>query len=102
VNPSAAATAGSKRHLAAVPDAGGVFAKYSAQIFAYCLHSLGSASDAEDALQTTFLQAHRAIQRGDVPNCESAWLTAIAKNACRWQHRIRRRRATASANEDGP
>ena len=96
MNSPAAAEASTERHLAAVPDAGGLFAAYSSQIFAYCLHNLGSRSDAEDALQTTFLQAHRALRRGVVPECESAWLTAIAKNVCRWQRRTRARRATVS------
>src|SRR5262249_5617910 len=49
-----------------------------------------------DALQTTFLHAHRALRRGVVPESESAWLTAIAKNACRWQRRTQARRATVS------
>jgi RNA polymerase sigma-70 factor (ECF subfamily) len=98
VDSPAAATA-TREHLAVAPDAGGLFTKYSAQILAYCLHNLGSRTDAEDALQTTFLQAHRALQRGVVPQCESAWLTAIAKNACRWQRRTRDRRVTVeSAN----
>ena len=97
MNSAAAAPASTEGLLEpAAPDAGGLFAKYSTQIFAYCLHSLGLRSDAEDALQTTFLQAHRALQRGVVPECESAWLTAIAKNACRWQRRTRARRATVS------
>ena len=91
MNFSAAATAGSQRHLAAVPDAGGLYTKYSAQILAYCRQSLGSRSDAEQALHKTFLQADRALERGVVPECESAWLTAIAKNVCRWQHRNRSR-----------
>ena len=88
----AAATASLERRGRSTPDAGGLFATYSAQILAYCQHSLGSRSDAEDALQTTFLQAHRALQRGAVPECESAWLTTIAKNVCRWQRRTLSRR----------
>lgn len=100
LNPTATARASSEGPEPAAPDAGGLFSAYSAQIFAYCLHNLGSRSDAEDALQTTFLQAHRALQRGVVPECESAWLTAIAKNACRWQRRSQARRATVSRSLD--
>jgi RNA polymerase sigma factor (sigma-70 family) len=96
VNSSAVLAAGPGRHLAATPDAGGLYANYSAQILAYCRHHLGSRSDAEDALQTTFLLAHRALRRGVVPECESAWLTAIARNVCRAQHRTRTRRAIVS------
>ena len=91
MNFSAAATAGSQRNLAAVPDAGSLYTKYSAQILAYCRQSLGSRSDAEEALHKIFLQADRALERGVVPECESAWLTAIAKNVCRRRHRKRSR-----------
>ncbi len=100
MNPAAAAPASTEGLEPPAPDAGGLFSRYSAQIFAYCLHSLGSRSDAEDALQTTFLHAHRALQRGVVPECESAWLTAIAKNACRSQRRTQARRAPVSDGLD--
>jgi DNA-directed RNA polymerase specialized sigma24 family protein len=100
VNPSAVAAASPRRHLAAVPDAGRLNAKYSAQVLAYCRHNLGSRSDAEDALRTTFLLAHRALRRGVVPECESAWLTTIAGTVCRAQHRTRSRRAFVPESVD--
>jgi RNA polymerase sigma factor (sigma-70 family) len=79
-------------------DAGRLFEVYSARIFGYCLARLGSRSDAEDAVQTTFLHAHRALQRGVVPESESAWLTAIAKNVCRSQQRTILRRGRLSSD----
>src|SRR5207249_2078818 len=32
------------------------------------------------------------VRRGATPECESAWLTTIAKNVCRWQRRTLSRR----------
>ena len=60
--------------------AGHLFAEHSERIFGYCLRFLGSRSEAEDALQTTFLYAHRALERGVVPELEYPWLHSIAKN----------------------
>jgi RNA polymerase sigma factor (sigma-70 family) len=69
-----------------------LFEAYSDRLLGYCVKRLGSRSDAEDAVQTTFLYAHRALQRGVAPESESAWLYAIAKNVCRWQQRTSSRR----------
>src|SRR5437868_4560757 len=49
-----------------------LYERYSAQIFRYCLHQLGSREEAEDAVQSTFLNAFRGIKRGIVPELESA------------------------------
>jgi RNA polymerase sigma factor (sigma-70 family) len=62
--------------------AGDLYERYSRQIFGYCLHQLGSREEAEDALQTTFMNAFRGLQRGIVPELESAWLFKIANNVC--------------------
>jgi RNA polymerase sigma factor (sigma-70 family) len=81
---------------------GRLFEEYSDRIYAYCLRRLGCPPDAEDAVQMTFLCAHRAVQRGVVPESESAWLFAIAKNVCRWQQRtiFRRNRLLTDAELD--
>ncbi len=68
-------------------EAGRLFADHHERILGYCLRQLGSLSEAEDAVQTTFLYALRALQRGLVPQCASAWLHGIAHNVCRWQRR---------------
>jgi len=77
-----------------------LFEEYSGQIYGYCLRRLGCRSEAEDAVQTTFLQAHRAIRRGVVPESESAWLHTIAKNVCRWQQRTSTRRNRLLSDAD--
>jgi RNA polymerase sigma factor (sigma-70 family) len=56
--------------------------RFHQQIYGYCLHQLGSREEAEDAVQTTFMNAFRGLQRGVVPELESAWLFKIAHNVC--------------------
>jgi RNA polymerase sigma factor (sigma-70 family) len=73
-------------------EAGRLFEQYSKRILAFCQHVTRDAGDAEDAVQTTFLYAHRALQRGVSPENECAWLHAIARNVCRSQQRTRARR----------
>jgi len=53
--------------------------------------------EAEDVVQTAFLDAQRAIERGTVPRNPRAWLAAIALNAAR---RLRGRRLNAEPLED--
>lgn len=77
-------------------EAGLLFERYSDRILAYCLHTLRDRGEAEDALQTTFLHAHRALQRGVSPEHEFAWLHTIAKNVCRTQKRTAARRAVVT------
>jgi RNA polymerase sigma factor (sigma-70 family) len=77
---------------AAAPEADltrALYEQYANQIFRYCLHQLGSREEAEDAVQSTFLNAFRGIRRGVVPELESAWLFKIAHNVC-----LSRRRST--------
>jgi RNA polymerase sigma factor (sigma-70 family) len=77
-------------------DAGQLYERYSRRILAYCLHALRDRSEAEDAVQTTFLHAHRALQRGVTPEHEFAWLHTIAKNVCRVQKRTAARKAVVT------
>ena len=53
--------------------------------------------EAEDVVQTAFLDAQRALERGTTPRNPRAWLAAIALNAGR---RLRRRRLNAEPLED--
>jgi RNA polymerase sigma factor (sigma-70 family) len=53
--------------------------------------------DAEDVVQTAFLDAQRAIEGGTIPRNPRAWLAAIALNAAR---RLRRRRLNAEPLEE--
>jgi RNA polymerase sigma factor (sigma-70 family) len=87
-----------ERPAAAGADAAGVlYERYSSQIFSYCLHQLGSREEAEDAVQTTFMNAFRGLSRGIVPELESAWLFKIAHNVCLSRRRSSWRRGKVEA-----
>ncbi len=77
-----------------------LFEQYSARILAFCVHMLRDRGDADDAVQTTFLHAHRALGRGVTPEFEYAWLHSIAKNVCRMQLRTAGRRGQAVTGLD--
>jgi RNA polymerase sigma factor (sigma-70 family) len=74
-----------------------LYEKYSGQILGYCLHQLGSREEAEDAVQTTFMNAFRGLKRGVVPEVESAWLFKIAHNVCLSRRRSSWRRGRVEA-----
>lgn len=59
-----------------------LYERHSGRIFGFCLSLLGSREEAEDAVQTTFLNAQRGLGRGVVPEVELAWLFKIARNVC--------------------
>jgi RNA polymerase sigma factor (sigma-70 family) len=77
-----------------------LYEQYANQIFRYCLHQLGSREEAEDAVQSTFLNAFRGIKRGIVPELESAWLFKIAHNVCLSRRRSSWRRGRIEAPTD--
>jgi RNA polymerase sigma factor (sigma-70 family) len=66
-----------------------LYERYARRVYTFCLHRLGSREEAEDAVQSTFLNAFRGFKRGVVPRAESAWLFKIAENVC-----LSRRRST--------
>jgi RNA polymerase sigma-70 factor (ECF subfamily) len=93
--------------MAAVPQTGPagastgtLYERYAPQIHAFCLGRLGSREEAEDATQSTFLNALRGLQRGVAPEHEAAWLYKIAHNVCLTRQRsaTRRRRVEAAAD----
>lgn len=77
-----------------------LYERHSPQVFRYCLRMLRNREDAEDATQTTFMQAFRAHQRGVVPTFETAWLLTIAKNVCHARYRSGKRRAAVELVRD--
>jgi RNA polymerase sigma-70 factor (ECF subfamily) len=77
-----------------------LYERHSSRVFGYCLGMLRSREDAEDAAQTTFMQAFRALQRGVVPTFETAWLLTIAKNVCLARHRAGSRRKAVEFARD--
>jgi RNA polymerase sigma factor (sigma-70 family) len=77
-----------------------LYERYGSQIFGYCLYRLGSREEAEDAVQSTFLNAFRGLSRGAAPQFESAWLFKIAENVCLTRHRSSRRRGRVESPTD--
>src|SRR5207253_6901353 len=77
-----------------------LYERYANQIFGYCVHQLGSREEAEDAVQSTFLNAFRGLRSGVVPESESAWLFKIAQNVCLSRHRSSWRRGRIESTTD--
>jgi RNA polymerase sigma factor (sigma-70 family) len=78
----------------------GLYERHAAKIQAYCHHQLGSREEAEDAVQTTFMNAFRALGRGVVPEAETAWLFKIAENVCLSRRRSSWRRGRIESPSD--
>jgi RNA polymerase sigma-70 factor (ECF subfamily) len=70
-----------------------LYARHSDRVLRFCRRHLRSQQEAEDAVQTTFLHALRALRRGVVPVSEAAWLFKIAENVCLSAHRSNGRRS---------
>jgi RNA polymerase sigma factor (sigma-70 family) len=74
-----------------------LYERFSTQVFGYCFHQLGSREEAEDAVQTTFMNAFRGLARGIVPEAEQAWIFKIAHNVCLSRRRSSWRRGRVEA-----
>jgi RNA polymerase sigma factor (sigma-70 family) len=85
--------------LASEPVISRLYGRYYERVLSFCLWRLRNREDAEDAAQTTFLDAHRALGRGTVPASEAAWLLGIAQNVCRLRWRSERRHPPITACE---
>lgn len=73
-----------------------LYERHSRGLLSFCLYMLGSRHDAEDAVQTTFASAYRALRADGRPVALRAWLFTIARNDC--LSIMRRRRPTVELN----
>lgn len=82
------------RHAPEAAAARALYERHARAIYGFCLGRLRTREEAEDATQSTFLNALRALQRGVEPDHEAAWLYKIAENVCLTRQRSwsRRRR----------
>jgi RNA polymerase sigma factor (sigma-70 family) len=99
--PSTGRATGLERESAPEADAArALYERYAGQLYGFCLNRLGSREEAEDAVQTTFLNAFRGLRRGVVPEAESAWLFKIAENVCLTRRRSTWRRGRVESPSD--
>jgi len=70
----------------------GLYRGHAGDVYRYTLAVLHNPADAEDAMQTTFLNAYRSVRSGRRPEKVSNWLIAIAHNVCRERFRRQARR----------
>ncbi len=77
-----------------------MYEAYAGQIYGFCMNRLSNREEAEDAVQSTFMNAFRGLQRGVVPEVESAWLYKIAHNVCLSRRRAALRRGRVEFAND--
>jgi RNA polymerase sigma factor (sigma-70 family) len=73
-----------------------LYERHSRELLSFCVYLLGSRQDAEDAVQTTFAAAYRALRTNERPVALRPWLFTIARNDC--LSILRKRRPTAELN----
>ena len=59
-----------------------LYDRHHRALLGFCRHMLGSSEEGEDALQQTFLRAHRSLLARGGPDEVRPWLFAIARNRC--------------------
>src|ERR1051325_5961101 len=76
-----------------------LYRRHMAEGDRYACAMLGNHADAEDITQTTFVNALRALERGEHPRKPSNWLITIAHNLVRQRFRQAQARPTEVALE---
>jgi RNA polymerase sigma factor (sigma-70 family) len=64
-----------------------LYRRHVGDVYRYTYAVLGNHADAEDVTQTTFVNALRALERGNQPRDPSSWLLAISHNIVRQRWR---------------
>ncbi len=89
-----------------------LYREHAAEVYRYVYAVLGDSADAEDITQTTFVNALRALERGEQPRKPTNWLITIAHNLIRQRFRQQATRPrevelgldlpAIEADDDGP
>jgi RNA polymerase sigma factor (sigma-70 family) len=66
-----------------------LYARHKRDVYRFVLRDVRDPDEAEDITQAAFLDAFRALRRGDEPQQPQAWLLTIAQNAARRRFRTR-------------
>jgi RNA polymerase sigma-70 factor (ECF subfamily) len=66
-----------------------LYRRHRRDVYGFALRAVRDPDEAEDVTQTAFLNAYRALHRGDQPQKPRAWLLTIANNIARRQFRDR-------------
>jgi RNA polymerase sigma factor (sigma-70 family) len=77
-----------------------LYRRYAKDVYRYALALLRNPADAEDVTQTTFMNAYRAFQRGELIEKPHNWLIKIAHNAARTRYARASRRVKEVPLED--
>jgi RNA polymerase sigma factor (sigma-70 family) len=77
-----------------------LYRRYVDDVYRYALALLRNPADAEDVTQTTFLNAYRAVKRGEEIEKPQNWLIKIAHNAARTRYARAARRVDEVPLED--
>ena len=77
-----------------------LYRRYVDDVYRYALALLRNPADAEDVTQTTFLNAYRAVKRGEEIEKPQNWLITIAHNAARSRYARATRRVAEVPLED--
>ena len=77
-----------------------IYRRHAVDVYRYAFAVLRNQADAEDVTQTTFMNAYRALERGERPETPHNWLIAIAHNVCRQRFRQASRRVQEVGLDD--
>src|SRR3954464_11819882 len=69
-----------------------LYRHHAGDVYRTAIALLRNPQEAEDATQTAFLNAYRALMRGEKPRDSRSWMLAIAHNVVRMRNRPLSRR----------
>ena len=69
-----------------------IYRRHRREVYGSVLRDVRDPNEAEDVTQAAFLNAFRAMRRGDTPEQPRAWLLTIARNVVRRRARLRAER----------